>query len=386
MSRRHAEAVLRSVVATLLANGRYWRTIWPDVLNELRHWHERALAIPDLRLRAIAIEKLRAERFNSEVAATIAATAPAGRRDAVTKAIVALQVAYDYLDLLTELPMRDADRSRTMAALVQGFRAAHDEQRAELDVGEDGSYLAALLRTVKRSLDSLPAAGVVRATALERAVLCAQAQASRHAGAHVDPTEPRADDETIALAAASGSVLCLHALIAAASSPTTTVEEARRIDALYLQISALTTLDSLVDDDTDRASVGSARSDPEALADRLAAIAQDAHERARHVPHTAHHRLTIAGVIAYYGSDAGAGNDRAIATIAQLRAELAPELAPVFWTMRTWRAAKRRRLVSSGLSGRALYVTDPRVSVAGGARPAGVDLLTPLETRRWWRE
>lgn len=422
---------LASALAATHANARYWTTIAPQVARELTRWRGRALAMPDARLRALALSKLREERFNSEVAATVAVVAPAPLRRSVIGAVVALQVAYDYLDLLTELPMAADARRRALRALVQAARPVGDERPRELDVGEDGGYLAALVRTTKRELDALPAADAVRAVAERRAELCALAQARRHteqqgrgaataalAAAPVPATGWPAQAaapvpatgwlDGLSLAAEAGSVLCLHALLAAAAGQSTTVEEARRLDRLYLEIAALTVLDGVVDADDDPASVAASGGEAAAVADLLTAIAARVHERARGVAHTSHHRLTLTGVIAYYasahaeragreaasarGADAGsspgtAGRGAADGgAIARLERGLAPQLTPALWTMRAWRAVKRRRLVSSGAVGAAHLVPRFRVSGSVGAPPGGVDLLTPLETRRWWRE
>ncbi|MHB1539514.1 MAG: DUF2600 family protein, partial [Solirubrobacteraceae bacterium] len=160
MSRRRPPP-LPALATAVGANCRYWTTVWPQVTRELRGWRQRALAMPDPRLRAIALSKLDRERFNSEVAATSATVAPAPLRDEVTTAVVALQVAYDYLDLLTELPMGASARERALRALVQAARPVASERAVELDLGEDGAYLATLVRTTKRGLDALPAARAV---------------------------------------------------------------------------------------------------------------------------------------------------------------------------------------------------------------------------------
>jgi len=80
---------------------RYWLTVFPRVGRGLRHWHERAGQIPDQELRRIAFDSLR-KRGNIEGAAAFAAFAPRSRRAAVVRALVALQAAYNYADLLSE--------------------------------------------------------------------------------------------------------------------------------------------------------------------------------------------------------------------------------------------------------------------------------------------
>ncbi len=102
--------MIRAALALALANARYWPTVAPVVRRELERWRGRAQAIPDPELRALALSKLSGERFNAEVAATLATLAPrAHRRDAV-EAIVALEVLFDHLDGRTEQPLRGPSR------------------------------------------------------------------------------------------------------------------------------------------------------------------------------------------------------------------------------------------------------------------------------------
>jgi tetraprenyl-beta-curcumene synthase len=68
----------------------------------LRRWERRAEQIENPEPRALARGKLRDERFNAEVAATLATLAPRRARKDAVEAIVALEVLFDYLDGLTE--------------------------------------------------------------------------------------------------------------------------------------------------------------------------------------------------------------------------------------------------------------------------------------------
>src|SRR5271154_5947899 len=94
----------RAGVALALANVRFWPTVAPLVRTQLKRWEQRAHTIEDPTLQALALEKLREERFNAEVAATLATLAPREHRKTVIEAIVAYEIMYDYLDRLTEQP------------------------------------------------------------------------------------------------------------------------------------------------------------------------------------------------------------------------------------------------------------------------------------------
>src|SRR5215218_1030654 len=100
-------AATEATVALVRANARFWPTVFPAVRRELRRWDRRAHTIPDPALRSQALAKLRNERFNAEVAATLATLVAPVRRREVTEAIVALEVMYDYLDGLGEQSVHD---------------------------------------------------------------------------------------------------------------------------------------------------------------------------------------------------------------------------------------------------------------------------------------
>lgn len=97
----------RVLAAFALANARYWLCVAGQVRGQMRHWEARAQAIGDPELRALALEKLHAEGFNAEAAAMAATIAPRATRAHAVRAIVALELLYDYLDGLSERPHAD---------------------------------------------------------------------------------------------------------------------------------------------------------------------------------------------------------------------------------------------------------------------------------------
>jgi tetraprenyl-beta-curcumene synthase len=358
-----------ATVALGLANARYWSTVAPRVRFHLAHWEQAASAIPDPVLREEALGKLRDERFNVEVAATLATLAPRAHRKTVVEAIVALQVLYDYLDVLGEQP--SADPLHEGERLVRAFTDAvavggvGTSKIVEIPRYDDDGYLADLARTVVFSLTSLPAYNAIAEVAQVAAGRCAHAQVLNHTAptigtaaleqwASAQAKEWAAEEACGTafgwrefLAGASASVLSIHALIAAAADPGTTSEDARAIDAAYLSIGALTMLDSVVDfqEDLDAGRPGYLQyyEDPDRLSERLAWIAREATARARTLPHAAHHLMTLAGVSAYYLSCTGADTDFARPITNRVHDELRPLITPTLALMRTWRAAKRVR-------------------------------------------
>jgi hypothetical protein len=357
---------LGAALALLRANALYWPAVAPAVRRRLARWVARAAAIPDPALRTLAEEKLRGERFNVEVAATLATLSPRACRTHAVEAIVALQAMYDYLDVLTEPPAArellldpPSDSRRLLAALGDAIaldvEPAGDYHRE--GAVTDGGYLRTLVSTVRDALARLPARSAIADIARQSAERCAEAQALGHAAAGSDNGELErwARREAAGtdlgwpewLAGAQASVLCLHALIAAAADERTTRADAERIDALYLSIGALTMLDSLIDSEQDLASGTLAYTDlyddREQMGERLAVVARNALGRAGALPNADHHTMTLAGVVAYYASAPAAGEPFARPVFVRVCRELRPLIVPTLAVMRGWRLAKSVR-------------------------------------------
>ncbi len=319
---------MSSLTAFTLANARYWPTVAPTVCRRLRAFEARAATIEDPRRRALALGKLRAERFNPQLAATLATQAPRPRRRAAAETILATQAAYDYRDALQERSL-----------------AIDDDYARELD------------RAADRARAQLPGWSAIADVAAACTRRCAEAQRLGHTAAlSGDERELRRWAEREAagsglgwpewLAGAQSLVLCTHALsVAAAREPAPTPAQARALERLYLSIGALTMLDSLLDTAEDRArgERGYLRlyDGPRQMGRRLAACVNDARERAHTTPDGEGHLTTMTGIVAYYASAPAARNPPARAVFEQVRAELGPALTPALATMRAWRGAKR---------------------------------------------
>jgi tetraprenyl-beta-curcumene synthase len=375
--------VVRATFALLQANARYWPTVAPRVRSELARWTQAAGAIADPVLRDLAFGKLADERFNVEVAATLATLAPRAHRKTVVEAIVALQVLYDYLDVLGERPSADPqpDSERLSHAFIGAVKIPAESPSASIGAfgtpaedpsairetprRNDNEYLDRLARAVALAIARLPGHDAIVEVAEIAAARCAQAQILNHAAAKVGTSELEQRTSAQArewatveargtglgwqeyLAGACASVLSIHALIAAAADPTTTRTDAVSIDSAYLSIGALTMLDSVVDHEQDLATGQPGYlqyySDPELLSDRLARLARDSAVGVRTLPHAAHHLMMRAGVAAYYLSSPGADSDFARRLTGRVHDELRPLITPTLALMRGWRAAKRVR-------------------------------------------
>ncbi len=362
----------KALGALALANARYWPTVAPHVQRELLRWQGPASAIAEPRLRALALAKLRHERFNAEVAATLATLAPRQHRTRVTQAIVALELLFDYLDGRTEQP--PASHVEQALRLYQPFVDALTAQdggppQAPPPQGkapEDQQYLTGLSTRTSGLLRQLPGAATVSASASASARRCAEGQARLHAsaapgdGAGAPGTETleqwareRGADSGLEwreyLAGCASSVLAVHALIAAAAEPQSSQQEARKLDAAYLAIAAVVTiLDSVVDEAEDRRHGRAgfiALYEPGELPGRMRQLTREALARAREAPHGEHHAMTLAGVGAYYTTHPGARAPEAREVVDAVRGELAPTIWPAVAVLHGWRAAKRARRI-----------------------------------------
>lgn len=362
----------------------------------MRHWEARAQAIEDPELRALALEKLRTEGFNAEAAAMAATIAPRATRAHAVRAIVALELLFDCLDGLTELPHTDplGEGERLYAAFVgalgphavpSGKRSAALDQpagRAEQALGEPGAdaYLQELGHAVRSALSQLPASEAIAPYALRCATRGAQAQIRMHATSALGTTQlgewARGEAQDSGLqwrefaAGAACSVLALHALIAAAADPRTTPAQAQAIEQTYLFTGAMVTLlDGVVDHEHDAAagalSYAGLYEDPALLANALAQTAREASRRSAELRNGAHHLMTLAGAVAYWCSAPGARSASARPALATLRYELRGLLFLPLLTMRAWRALRRASLAIrprvQALTGpRARALTSPR--------------------------
>lgn len=353
---------LSTAAALALANIRYWVHVAPLLHRQLERWERRAAAIPDSELRTLALEKLRAERFNAEAAGMLATLAPAVHREHAAQAIVALEVLFDYLDGLTERPSADplAEGERLFTAFTDAVdpSARGGREHAPAGPADDGGYLEDLSATARSALAKLPGLVAVAPVAQTSAARAAQAQIRMHAVPKLGSVQLQAWAEREAhgtglewrelAAGAAASVLALHALIAAAANTQSTPQQAQQMAEAYLSICVLVTLlDGLVDREQDRA-VGEPGyiglyEDQDLLADTLADVAQRAVRQARELPNGAHHLAILSGVIAYYSTAPGASRGPAQSVMSRLQRELSPLVSPALAVMRTWRLARALR-------------------------------------------
>jgi tetraprenyl-beta-curcumene synthase len=336
-------------------------SVAPLVRSQLRRWDARAAEIPDPRLRGLALEKLRNERFDFEAVAMIATIAPAPHRERAVEAIMALQVMFAYLDALTEQPTADPIRdglqySRAFVDAVTVSTQPRGDYYAYYRGDGDGDYLSDLAVTARGALLGLPAVDSIAEVISVAAARCAEAQVRVHAAARSgnEQLQRWATHEARGtelqwrewLFGAMGSVIAAHALIASAADNHTTREQANEIDSTYLLLCAVTTaLDQVVDHEGDMLAGEQSYlhfyENPAILAQQIAAVARLVIERARTIPNGPHHAMILSGVVSYYTSEPGAMDKFARPVTEQVRCQLRPLITPTNATMQTWRLAKR---------------------------------------------
>lgn len=339
---------VEETVAVGWALGAYRSRILPAARRLLRHWDGRAAEMPDGSCRDAATAALRLKRRNPEATAVFALLAPRGRRAAVLRAVVALEVAVDYLDELTERPGTTLEASlrlhRALLAAVAPEAGGVVDPDWEPPLA-DGGYLRSLVLACRRELASLPAADAVGEEMRRSATRCGEGQSHTHVGG----AQLRAWAQTLnappgyrwwEVAAGASSSVAVHALLAAAADPATRPDEAGPLAAAYFPpIGALTVLlDDLVDREADLASGQpsylSHYPDPGVAADRLGFLAERARDAVAPLRHRRLHGAILAGVAGFYLSAPEARRGPAEPARAALRAKLGPALLPVLLALR----------------------------------------------------
>lgn len=313
-------------VAFLDATLRYWLTVFPRASRGVSHWQRRAAQIPDPALQRLGIDSLR-ERSNIEGAAAFAAFAPRAHRAAVVRALVAFQAAYNYADLLSEQPHADAiaNGRRLHEALPAALETTPGPSAPQLDYyalhpqSDDGGYLHELVGTARAALSTLPSFPIIARSAriaAERIVVFQSFNVGTEQGDHVALAE-WARERTPAdsglqwweVAAAAGSSLGVHVLIAAAAEDELSQQEVTALDQAYFPwIGALhSLLDNLVDRQedvrTDQPSLISYYASPAQAAARLRMLAAESVSRVRALPQGRRHLIILAAMAGNYLSN-----------------------------------------------------------------------------------
>lgn len=351
-------ADLLGVVAALRALALFASEVVPRVRGQVRTWERLANAIPDPVLRAQALASLHLKLANLEAAAVLSILVPRRRRAHVIALLVALQVLTDYLDVVSEAPVRDPLRNGLVLheALVDAVRSGggRTDYYRHHPQHDDGGYVATLVAFCQHGMNGLPAADVVRPTIVEAARRCGLGQSYTHDALHRGPAQLERWGATLTeetgylwweAAAGASSSVAIHALVSAAADPRTSALDAQRVDAAYaFGVGALTVLlDNLVDRALDAAAEGhsylSYYNSAETAARRLTTIADETLVALRALPRHWRHEALLAGVLAFYLSAPAAADPYARPIARELLAHASPAVWPILCALRLRRAA-----------------------------------------------
>jgi tetraprenyl-beta-curcumene synthase len=317
-------------IATFAGAARgYWTNVFPQVSRELAVWRERAREIPDAALRVQALEALD-KRGNMEGAAAFATFVGREHRDAVVRATVAFQTAYNHLDTLSEqageigpeqalvmhAPLLDALASRRPGerCAQRGPRAAGRGHARPIHPPKkhDNGYVQALVESCREALSELPAYAVVAPAARRAAERVVSFQAyNRRERADIElwgraQTPPGSDLRWWETAASGGSSLAVHVTIAAAAEPGLGQEQVDALERAYFPwIGSLhSMLDHLVDVEEDartaQPNMVELYGSPAEAAQRMALLAERALACARDLEPRWRHELIVAAMASFY--------------------------------------------------------------------------------------
>ncbi len=388
--RSHRAGRLSLTGAFVSAALRYWLTVFPLVALELRHWRRSASRIEDPSLRLLALASL-AKRGNMEGAAAFATFVPWRARGSVIRALVAFQAIYNYADLLAEQPSedpvgnaRDVHQALLMALDPTGELSLHDSHPAGERVDRD--FLAEMIAACETASWQLPSYGTVAGTvcrAAERIVIFQSLSLGR--GRELESWAESQGPANAGyawweVAAAAGSSLSVHALLAAAASPALTAEEVTTIDAAYFpRIGALhSLLDSLVDEQEDTATGQLRLLDcyPSRLdaAAALGQLATSALQAVQELPGSSNHSLLVTAMACSYLAAPEASSSGAEDVADQVRTSLGPLARPMLLVFKLHRLAgglgSRRDSPSTVVVGAG---PEPAPAVSAGATTRGGD-------------
>lgn len=390
----------------------YWLDVFPRLARELRSVRATADAIPDPLLRTHALRAL-AKQGNMEGAAAFATFAPRAYRDAVVRATVSFQTAYNHLDAVSEHPAADPyENSRSLhTALLVALDPTAIQRDYYLHNGrrDDGGYLATLVETCRQALGELPSyARVVAPAALRSAervvafqVLQASAQNDERAGRRTAfVLAPSIDDRPSTrpadlglrwweTQASAGSSLGVHVMIATAAERHVSSDEVAALESAYFPwIGALhSMLDHLVDIDEDRATgqrnlIGYYDS-PERAAERMGFLAERALSSADALAHRTQHKLILAAMAGFYLSRPQANAPDALPATRAVLDALGPLVWPPIAVFKVRRSAVRARRATGPLRGRPRSDSPPgRVAAAAWGRERRLAAAWGRERRR----
>ncbi len=340
---------------------RYWLGVFPCVCREFRHWRLRAGEIPDPMLRRLAFSAQRAKRENLEGAAAFAAFVPCAMRAIVVRALTSYQMAFDYIDTISEQSDGDpiANGRRLNQALLTALEPGvpHPNYYAHHRWHDDAGYLEDLIDACRAAIGELPSYAAVAEPVRRATVRIVAYQSLNHGDAHGShdafarwarvQTPPSTGLRWWEAGAAAGSPLVVFALIAAAAERTVRADDARAVEGAYFPwIGSLSSLlDGLIDQQEDTAdglrSLIGYYSSPQETASRLQMIAAQALRRTQALPNAQHHTMILAAMASFYGSAPQASSPDIRAAMRQIVDTMGDFAVPTMAILSARRGASR---------------------------------------------
>jgi tetraprenyl-beta-curcumene synthase len=298
----------------------YWLGVFPCGRRELRHWRSRAAEILDPALRRLAFEAQDTRRESLEGAVAFATFVPRASRAVVVRAITAYQLAFDYIDTISEQPGTDpiVNGRRLNQALLRALDsgAPHLDYYAHHSQHEDAGYLQDLVDTCRTALEALPSYGAISDAVLRATTRLVNYQSLNHGDGNgsYEAFAQWARTETVGVAglhwwevgAAAGSPLPVFALFATGARPAVCTADAAAVEGAYFPwIASLSSLlDSLVDRSEDAADGQRSLLDyydsPAEIATRLQTLAARAAGQVRVLADGEQHTMILAAMASFF--------------------------------------------------------------------------------------
>jgi tetraprenyl-beta-curcumene synthase len=239
--------------------------------------------------------------------------------------------------------------------------ATHPDYYSLYTQSEDSGFLRTLVDTCRMALATLPSRTAVSAAASAAATRIVAFQSfnlTRYQGGYeaLEGWARRQSSDSSGLqwwqiAAAGGSSLAVHALIATAANDEVRPQDVEAIEAAYFPwICALhSLLDSLVDVAEDelagQRNLLGYHANPEQASRAMEALAQRAIDAARSLPDELHHRVILTAMVSHYLSSADASTPDARAIAESVAGAVGPLLPP---TLRLFKARRTLTRLTGG--------------------------------------
>ncbi len=380
--------------------GRAFTWIWPAASQELEHWHERAIRIPDERLREDALSSLAVKRENA-LGAALFCILPKRRKPQLLTLLVAYQTLWDYLDNVSERAVFAGSKNglRLHSALVEALDPGvpiSDHYRHH-PWSDDGGYLYELVSACQRCCRTLPSYRDIRPLVLKGVRQC-ELQGINHL-----PDRQRRERELKTWAeqqnpedhslrwfeiTAAASAFLPHPLLSLAAEPAQDMLQVAQVHTAYnpwvaLAIAMLDShVDAVDDQRTGNHSYIAHYEDQQVTCERLREVLVRTFDGLRGLRNGRRHLLMAASMAAMYLSVGAHGDPQALASTRQIAAGAGSFTRLLVPAARAWRAHDLQRAHPTPPNERDAVRAHTKIVKA--SLPAAVPAPTPIQTFLFW--